>query len=94
MKFDDLSAQAAGCSTQLNGIIISRGILIEQGFIPLNSVFGLGGSRLTASLNPFTLYPENRLALALAGFGNFLTLFFQLQIFGVVGLIMVELSMM
>ena len=92
MQLDDLAPKAGGGRRQLHRFVRFRGGLVPQGLIALNAVLGLGGSGTTPPHDPLPLHTQNRLALALTGLRHFCPLGFQLQIFGVIGLIVIELS--
>ena len=90
-QLDDLSSQAAGGRRQADALVRLRGLLVPQGLIALDAVLALGGPGLAAPQDPLPLRPQDGLALALAGLGHLRPLGLQLQIFGVVGLVVIEL---
>ena len=92
VELDNFFTQTAGCRRHLYGIICLRSVLIQQIMVAFDAIFGLGAAGSAATHNPFPLHPQNGLALALAGLCHFFPQFFQLQIFGVVGLIVIDLS--
>ncbi|CAN4049886.1 Serine/threonine protein phosphatase, partial [Dysosmobacter welbionis] len=64
-QLDDLLPQAAGGRRHLHGLVRFRCLLVQQGLVPLDPLFGLGGPGLAAPHDPLPLHPEDRLALAL-----------------------------
>ena len=92
MELDDLFPQAAGGGGHLDGAVRFRGLLVQQGLVALDALLGLGGAGLAPPHDPLPLHPEDGLALALAGLCHLRALGLQLQVFGVVGLVVVQLS--
>ena len=92
VKLNELFPQAAGRRRQLHGVIRLRGLLIFQGLISLDAVPALGGPGPAAPHDPFPLCPQDGLPLPLAGLRHFRPLFLQFQVFGVVGLVVVQLA--
>ena len=90
-QLDDLSSQAAGGRRQADALVRLRGLLVPQGLIALDAVLALGGPGLAAPHDPLPLRPQDGLTLALAGLGHLRPLGLQFQVFGVVGLVVVEL---
>ena len=90
-QLDDLLPQAAGGRRHLHGFIRLRRVLVQQGLIPLDPLLGLGGPGSAAPHDPLPLHPEDGLALALTGLRHFRALLPQLQVLGVVGLVVVQL---
>ncbi|CDC69327.1 ribosomal protein S5 [Oscillibacter sp. CAG:155] len=92
VQFNDLFPQTAGSRGQLHGVIRLRRILVPQGLVSGDPLLGFGGPGPAAPHDPLPLHPEDGLALALTGLGHFRPLLFQLQILGVIGLVVVQLS--
>ena len=90
-QLDDLLPQAAGGRRHLDGFVRLRRVLVQQGLVPLDALLGLGGAGPAAPHDPLPLHPEDGLALALTGLRHLLPLLPQLQVLGVVGLIVVQL---
>ena len=90
-QLDDLLPQAAGGRRHLHRLVRLRRVLIQQGLIPLDALPGFRGPGPAAPHDPLPLHPEDGLALALAGLRHLLPLLPQLQVLGVVGLVVVQL---
>ena len=91
VQLDRLAPQAAGESCHLEGAVGLRAGLGFQLLVAGNSVLVFRAAGLGAAHDPLVLHAEDGLALALAGFGHLGPLSLQLQVFGVVGLVVVEL---
>ena len=92
MQLNELFAKAAGRCRQLHGIVRLRGLLIFQGLISLDTVLALGGPGPAAPHDPLPLRSQDGLPLPLAGLRHLRPLGLQLQIFGIVGLVMIQLA--
>ena len=92
IQLDDLFAQPAGSRSQLHRIVRLRRILVPQRLVPGDPFLGFGGPGTAAPHDPLPLHPKDGLALALAGLSHLRPLFLQLQVLGVVGLIVIQLS--
>ena len=92
MKLNELFAKAAGRRSHLHCIVRLRGVLIFQRLVPLDTVSALGGPGPAAPHDPLPLRSQNGLPFPLAGFRHLRPLGLQLQIFGIVGLVMIQLA--
>ena len=90
-QLNEFSPQAAGGRRQLYGPVALRRGLVQQGLIPLDPLLGLGGAGFAPPHDPLPLHPEDGLPLALRGLRHGEALLPQLQILGVVGLVVVQL---
>ena len=92
VQFDQLFTQTAGRRRQLHGIVRLRGLLIFQGLISLDTVSAFGGPGPAATHDPLPLRPQDGLPLPLAGLRHFRPPCLQLQIFGIVSLVMIQFA--
>ena len=92
VQFDQLFTQTAGRRRQLHGVIRLRGLLIFQGLISLDTVPAFGGPGPAATHDPLPLRPQDGLPLPLTGLRHLRPLGLQFQIFGVIGLVVVQLA--
>ena len=87
-----LAPQAAGQGGHLDGLIRFRAGLGLQGLVPGDTVLVFGSPGLGPPHDPLVLHPQDGLALPLGGLLHLLLLGFQLQVLGIVGLIMADVA--
>ena len=92
VQLDGLAPQAAGEGRHLEGTVSLRAGLGLQLLIAGNSVLVFGAAGLGAAHDPLVFYPQDGLALALGGLLHLLLLGLQLQVLGVVGLVMADVA--
>ena len=92
VQLDRLAPQAAGEGRHLEGAVGFGAGLGLQLLVAGNSVLVFRAAGLGAAHDPLVFYPQDGLALALGGLLHLLLLGLQLQVLGVVGLIMADVT--
>ena len=89
LERDDLFAEPARGRGQLHRAVALRRFLVFEGLIAVDALLALGAAGLAAAQDPFALDAQDRLPLALGRLGHLRA---QLQIAGVIRLVVIELA--
>ena len=92
LERDDLFAEPARGRGQLHRAVALRRFLVFEGLIAVDALLALGAAGLAAAQDPFALDAQDRLPLALGRLGHLRALLAQLQIAGVIRLVVIELA--